>query len=289
MSELRIASINLHMGVPEGMQLDPWNERAAAVRDVGAFLREEDVDIALLQEVRDDDPGARPGGVPHQLALLHEAAGATSAHFHPTVSSGAGDRYGIAILSRNGVRLFQGFGAHLPFAGGREPRALLVAQAVRGDDHLVVTNLHLDHTGMDRRGQLAEVDRILHALIDHQVVRVSDASHDYHLVGPYLGPLVVGGDFNDAELAVADALGDTGLINLIDGLAPDDPLRADTHVIGGRIDHLLFSQELEVRHQQLVEVPRRELTEGTAVTDHLAIVAHVVARSAATVDRFQHA
>lgn len=275
MGELRVASINLHMGVPEGMHLDPSNERVEALHDVAAFLRDQDVDVALLQEVRDDAPGARPGGVPHQLRVLGEAANATCVEFHATVSSDAGDRYGIAILTRNGVQLLQAFGARLPFQGVNEPRAMLFAQVATGDSYVTVANLHLDHTGMDRRGQLAEVDRILHALIDNQVVRAADARHDYHLLGPYLGPLIVGGDFNDAEHAVAAALGGTGLVNVIGGLAPNDPLRADTHVLGGRIDHLLLSRELVLEHQHLGAVPRRELTEGTAVTDHLAIVARI--------------
>ncbi len=275
MTELRIASINLHMAVPEGLRLDPANERIEALRDVAAFLREHDVDIALLPEARADESGARPGGVPHQLRVLAEAAEASDVAFHATIEGAAGDRYGIAVLARNGVRLLQPFGARLPFADGREPRAILFAQAVVGDDdaYLTVANLHLDHTGMDRRGQLAEVDRILHALLDHQVVRAADAAHDYHLLGPYLGPIVVGGDFNDAEHAVADAIGDTGLLNVIDGLEPDDPLRADTHVAAGRIDHLLLSQPLQLEEQLLCAIPKRELIEGTGVTDHLAIVA----------------
>ena len=57
--------------------------------------------LALLQEVRDDRWGSRPGGVPHQLDLLRAACGATAACFHATVASAAGDRYGIAILARS--------------------------------------------------------------------------------------------------------------------------------------------------------------------------------------------
>lgn len=281
MGELRVASINLHMGVPEGMHLDPTNERSEALHDVATFLREQDVDVALLQEARDDAPGARPGGVAHQLDVLRRAAGATNVEFHATIEGEAGDRYGIAILTRNGVHILQAFGARLPFQGDNEPRAILFAQIAKGDDYVTIANLHLDHTGMDRRGQLAEVDRILHALIDHQVVRASDANHDYHLRGPYLGPLVVGGDFNDAERAVADALGDTGLVNVIDGLEADDPLRADTHVLGGRIDHLLLSRELVLERQQLCAIPPRELSDGTGVTDHLAIVATISVSAAA--------
>jgi hypothetical protein len=64
-------------------------------------------------------------------------------------------------------------------------------------------------------------------------------------------------------------------MNVIDGLDPGDPLAGDTHVQVGRIDHLLLGPEMQLVEQQLCEIPQLELREGSGVTDHLAIVAHL--------------
>lgn len=285
MPELRVASINTHMAVPEGLVLSPTNERMEAIADIAAFVRDVDAHVVFLQEVRNDEPGARIGGVPRQFEQLREACEATGATFYPAICSEAGHEYGIAILVRGDrVRLEHAHAAHLPYAGGREPRVVLFAQAWIGDVPVTVANLHLDHTGVDRRGQLAEAERILEALLAHRPVRVATRSHDYRRLPAYRGPLVVGGDFNDAEHVVAESLARTRLINVVDGLDPDDPLRRETHVQAGRIDHLLLSPELALLDQQLHCVPRRAVTEGTGVTDHLAIVACLGVPAAATGD-----
>lgn len=275
MSEFRVASINMHMAVPEGLSLGPENERVEAIRDIVAFIEEQEVDVAILQEVRNDSPQARAGGVPRQFELLQQLSGATSAAYGLAVTSPMGDEYGICMLTRGRARIERPVTAYLPFAGGRERRVLLFAQLLVGDACAVIANLHLDNTGRDRIGQLAEVERILTGLLRHRGTRVAREDHDYQLVTGYDGPLVVGGDFNDAAETVARELEETELVNVIDGLSPGDPLRADSHVRAGRIDHLLLGGDVELLHQCLLEIPRREVTEGTGVTDHLAIVAHL--------------
>lgn len=275
MRQMRVLSVNMHMGVPEGLRLGPANERLAAVRDLAAFIRELDAHVVLLQEVRNDAPGSRDGGVPRQYELLREAVAATGSAYAVAVASGRGDEYGICILTRGGVQLERAEVAYLPFAEGRERRVVLFGQAVADDTRFTVANVHLDHTGLDRRGQLAELERILERLLAHGEVAVSNAAHDYRRVGGYDGPLVVGGDFNDAAETVAGALASTALVNVIDGLHPHDPLRGDSHVRVGRIDHLLLSPDVTLVAQDLREVPMRELQEGTGVTDHLALVADV--------------
>jgi endonuclease/exonuclease/phosphatase family metal-dependent hydrolase len=276
MSSLRIASINTHMTVPEGMSLGPANEREDALHDIAQFIREQQLDIVLLQEVRNDAPEARTGGVPRQFEQFAQRTDATSAAYGLAVASGLGDEYGIAILARGRARIERAVTAFLPFAGGRERRVLLFAQAIVDGEPIIVANLHLDNTGWDRRAQLDEVERILAGLLRRREVTVANEALDYVTVRGYEGPLVVGGDFNDAAQVVADELEETGLCNVIDGLAPDDPLRADTHVQAGRIDHLLIGPEVTITDQHLHEIPRRALTEGTGVTDHLAIVASLL-------------
>jgi endonuclease/exonuclease/phosphatase family metal-dependent hydrolase len=273
MSSLRVASINTHMIVPEGMDLRPANEREEALEDIAAFIREQEIDIALLQEVRNDAPESRTGGIPRHFERFVAATGATSSAYGLAVASGLGDQYGICILARGRARIERPVTAFLPFAGGRERRVLLFAQAIVDDVPAVVANLHLDNTGWDRRAQLDEVERILGGLIRRGEVRVANESLDYVTATDYAGPLIVGGDFNDAAQVVADELEETDLCNVIDGLAPDDPLRGDTHVQAGRIDHLLIGSDVRVIDQHLHEIPRRQLVEGTGVTDHLAIVA----------------
>lgn len=273
MKRLRVVSVNMHMGVPEGLRLDPANERRAAIADLASFITERDAHVVLLQEVRNDAPGSRPGGVPRQLELLGELVGASDIAYGIAVASGAGDEYGISIILRHDVTLTRARSAFLPYAEGRERRLVLLAQASIGDTRFIVANVHLDHTGMDRRGQLAELERILEQLLTHGEVSIANEAHDYERVRGYAGPLVVGGDFNDAVEIVADALRRTALVNVVDGLHLDDPLRGDTHVRVGRIDHLLLSPDVLLLGQDLRAVPMQQLQEGTGVTDHLALIA----------------
>ncbi len=256
MPELRVATVNMHMGVPEGMRLEPANEREAAVLDIAAFISEVDADIALVQEVRDDDPGARPGGVPQQFRLLREAAGASDSAFHATVQSGAGDHYGLCMLARKGLRFDSIRAERLPHSDDEELRIVQLAHVTVDGTPLTVANLHLDHRGTDRPKQVVELDRILR---DEQTQQ----------------PVIAGGDFNDLAPAVAAGMTQSSLVNIVDGLSEDDPLRGDTHVEAGRIDHLLLSNGVELVEQRVLEVPRRQLRDGTAVTDHLALIARV--------------
>lgn len=275
MADFRVASINTHMAVPEGLPLGADNERDAALQDIVAFLDEHEVDVALLQEVRNDPPEARTGGVPRQFERLVELAGATSAAYGLAETSPLGHEYGIAIIARGRVRIERPVTAFLPYAGGRERRVLLFAQAIVGDARCVIANLHLDHTGIDRRAQLSELQRILDHLIAHTEVAVADASMDYVRASNYRGPLIVGGDFNDAADTVARHLADAELVNVIDGLEPGDPLAGDTHVRVGRIDHLLLGPDVMLLEQHLREIPQVALGEGSGVTDHLAIIAEL--------------
>lgn len=259
---LRIACVNLHMGVPEGLELHPEHERIEALHDVAAFLLDQRVDLALLQEVRDDVPGARPGGVPHQLAVLAGAVAASDTAYHATVATGAGDAYGIALLALGGHHFEDVHVEQLPHSADREPRcAIFCHVCVRTDDGaepagcITVANTHLDF-GRDREAQL-------HALAGCALEHASR------------GPVVVGGDFNERWDAMAEAMARTRLTNIVDGLHDDDPRRRDTHVLGGRIDHLLVSEDVVVVEHDLHEVPAIEVREGTGVTDHLAIVAEL--------------
>lgn len=272
--EFRAASVNMHMGVPDGMSLEPRNERRAAVEDLARFLREEEVDVAFVQEVRNDSPESRIGGVPRQFELLRELCGATDSAFHATLSSLDGEQYGICMLARNGVRFSRVHPVRLPYGGTREPRIVQVAQAVVEGVPVVVANLHLDHTGSDRGDQLDEVGRLLAGLLDHDTFDAVDVHRDVLHVMPYRGPVVIGGDFNDAADVIAERLAPARLINVVDGLDGDDPRRGNSHDVG-RIDHLLHSAGIELVDQQLHVVPCHALQEGTGVTDHLALVAQL--------------
>lgn len=274
MPEFRAASVNMHMGVPDGMSLEPRNERRAAVEDLARFLCEEDVDVAFVQEVRNDSPESRIGGVPRQFELLRDLCDATDSAFHATLSSLEGEQYGICMLGRNGVRFSRVHPVRLPFGGSREPRIMQLAQAEVAGAPVVVANLHLDHTGDDRAGQLDEVGRLLAGLFDHHTFDALDTHRDVLHVMPYQGPVVIGGDFNDAADVIAERLAPARLVNVVDGLDDDDPRRGNSHEVG-RIDHLLHSAGLELLDQALHEVPRHALEEGVGVTDHLALVARL--------------
>lgn len=276
MPDIRVISVNMHMGVPEGLRLGAHNERVQAVDDLACFLRDVDADVVFMQEVRNDSPESRGGmGVPRQYERLRQAVRATGSSYGVTVASGAGDEYGICTFTRRGVRLERTQVARLPFADDREVRVLLFGQAVVDDYRFTVANLHLDHTGMDRGAQLSELERVLETLLAHGTATITTPDGNSQSVAGYEGPLVVGGDFNDAEETVAAAMTRTALVNVIDGLHDHDPLRGDTHVRVGRIDHLLLSPDIRLLSQDLHIVPMRTLTEGSGVTDHLAVAAHL--------------
>ena len=116
-----------------------WQRRLPAIYDT---LRDMEFDLVALQEVPVDDEWGP--GVAQRIA---EQAGYPYAEFRPYAP---GEKDGLAVLSRtrlDGVKSGRDSGRE-----GLEECALRVTTQIQGQE-LVLTNVHLDAGGIDRREQ----------------------------------------------------------------------------------------------------------------------------------------
>lgn len=269
--ELRVMTINIHKGVPDGRRLTDANERLDALRDVAQYIADIDADIVLVQEIDDDvsTPGD-DGGIPNQLELLGRLMDAGDVAFAASAVHAKGDRYGIATYTRNGITIEASTPTTLPHSPDYEARQMLLTELrTSGGGQLTVTNTHLDHTGVDRPAQLVALRAALAGKPGHV------------MVSGMAGQVVAGGDLNANPDVVRAALQGTGLRNVLDservrGLADGparDAARAASHVGGVRIDHLFTGEGFTVRDTWVADIPMQYLREGRGVTDHRAVVA----------------
>ena len=169
---LRVLVYNIHAGKDAG--------GVDNLERVAALIREQRVDIALLQEV---DVNTERSGRIDQPAVLSKLSG-LHAVFGRTLDY-QGGQYGIAVLSRFAVERDTMLALAVEPAqeragGSREPRGVLHAQIRAPGGRLHVLNTHLDASGDDhwRRQEAARV-----ALA---ATRIASGSQR----------LLVGGDFN---------------------------------------------------------------------------------------------
>lgn len=170
--ELRVLVYNIHAGKDAG--------GVGNLERVARLVREQRVDIALLQEV---DQGTTRSGGTNQPAELGLRTGLGFVFGRTLDYQGGG--YGIAILSRFPVRADTL--VHLPVeppqeraGGSHEPRGalLLTVETPAGPLHLL--NTHLDASGTD-------------------VYRMQEARHIVALLDSLRrtgAPVMAGGDFN---------------------------------------------------------------------------------------------
>ena len=116
-----------------------WQRRLPAIYDT---LRDMEFDLVALQEVPVDDEGGP--GVAQRIA---EQAGYPYAEFRPYAP---GEKDGLAVLSR--TRLDDVKSGRDSGREGLEECALRVTTQIQGQA-LVLTNVHLDAGGIDRREQ----------------------------------------------------------------------------------------------------------------------------------------
>jgi endonuclease/exonuclease/phosphatase family metal-dependent hydrolase len=205
--ELRIVSYNIRHGVGLDGALDL--ERTAAV------LAAQAPDVVLLQEV--DERCERSGSV-DQAAWLGERLGMQ--HRFAAFMDHDGGRYGLATLSRAPIVASRA----IPLPPGRqEPRtALEVTLSVAGRE-VRVANAHLDWLD-ESPERLAQAEALCDALAPLRA-----------------GPLVVGGDLNDAPTSAALA----ALLTAEDGaltraLSAGDGATFPADEPRVTIDHLLY-------------------------------------------------
>lgn len=236
---MRVMTYNIHSGFGVDRRLDL--ERIARVIEAQA------VDVVAMQEVDVERP--RTQGL-HQARWIAERLG-MQVEFTPARDCGVG-RYGNAVLSRHPVQAVRS--DCLPrYHHDLEPRAL---QWVRVDSPFGPLNLLNTHLGLDRHERLMQAVAIVgRDWVDDACAR---------------GATVLCGDFNALPRSVVyrrltARLGDAQhLVRRRLG-----PLATFPSVLPLlRIDHVLVSQDVEVRGCHVV----RDLRARVA-SDHLPLVA----------------
>lgn len=267
---LRVVTINVHSGVPGGVPLGDEREDERTIADVARYVRSIDADVVLLQEVDDDPPRPGKAGVPHQVDLYAARMGATDVAYAPAFRHRSGDRYGNAVLVRNGVRILDRHDVDLPNPKMAEDRAAAVVRiaAPDGREALVVAT-HLAHrpaAESDRPEQLRFLAGFLGQLRAGGAVAYEDAiTGARSTVDVPVGiPILLGGDFNTGRGTVTSTFGPVGMQLVASGL---------TGVAGvnGGIDHLLVTPGVVASGARSELVPTHDLPDGL-VTDHPAVL-----------------
>mgnify|MGYP005841828611 CR=1 FL=1 len=157
MSELRVASYNIHSCIGIDRKFDPAR--------IAGIIRAFDADIIGLQEVGWHHRGLRNF---NQFAYLEDATGMTilegPTKLHPYA------HYGNAILTRAPVETHWTLDLSLPW---HIPRGCIMAEIGIGEKTVTVINAHLGLTPWDRHQQSR---RIAHELdrIDGEIILMGD-------------------------------------------------------------------------------------------------------------------
>ncbi|MDW4499444.1 endonuclease/exonuclease/phosphatase family protein [Sulfitobacter sp. D35] len=163
---LRLASYNVRKAVGTDWRRDP--------RRIGQVIASLAADIVVLQEA-DKRLGARPSAIPREV--IEDATGLVP------VEVGQGPRslgwHGIAVLLRPDITVNDVTRIDLP---GMEPRGAVIADLVRGDQHLRLIGVHLGLLRRARRRQLSHLTEVLGNM--------------------GRAPTVIAGDFNEWSLEV---------------------------------------------------------------------------------------
>lgn len=167
---IRIITYNIHKGIG-GL------DRRYRPQRIVEVLQRYEADIVLLQEVDDQVPRS---SCDCQVELFADALNFKHYAFQRNVRLTRG-HYGNAILSRFPLADVQHVNLTIPLKKRR--RALLAHCHIRHEGHqrsMLITNLHLGLSGLERRIQLRRV-------LDSDMVR-----NTHHQT-----PMIIGGDYND--------------------------------------------------------------------------------------------
>lgn len=172
MTIIRIASYNIHSGV--------GTDEIQDYRRIGEFLKRENIDVALMQEVdtrsieRDTETDINNLRTDHFAHLISSPALVTENGW-----------YGNAILSRFDVKAKRTIDVSY---GGFQPRNIQEAILATPGGDLRVINTHQGLKRVERRQQFT-------MLGEHIVDGNKDVDQSIHQM-----PLIVGGDFNEWQL-----------------------------------------------------------------------------------------
>lgn len=244
----RAVRSNWHGVSPERLP-DYFGRKKETLRKIGAFLREQAVDVALLQEVDGGSPWTR--GKP-QLPLIREAGNFPYGWYVSCETTLGLFHQGNGIVSRIEA-VDEPHQYRLP--GGIETRgALEVRLGFDGTSTSFITT----HLGLPRIfGPLSSYHR------KQQFDFLVDLVQFYRDVGP----VVVGGDFNTLDY------GEMRAFLMATGLGDHFPVGKNTYHslrLRHNFDYLLVSPELDVRNPRVAN--------GTVLSDHLPVMADILVR-----------
>jgi endonuclease/exonuclease/phosphatase family metal-dependent hydrolase len=300
---VRIMTINVHEGVPGGIEMTGANQSIEALRDVARAIRFADPDVVLVQELTRRRHGSFGDDLEEQPSILAHLVEADDMAFTPAFNVGWGEgETGTAVYTRNGFTIELAVNVALPDGAATQPRGAAVAsvRAPDGGPRLTVIGTHLAHRAEDResRGdQLAELaaiaDDVAHDGSFEYTPRIPDGfrwpwqSGAAAATGFATDRIVLAGDLNATQAEssargnVDDILGRAGLVNAIDLLArtgnPEDAARA-AEVAGERttsrrrIDHV-YAAGMHASDVRILAVPNVELRGDAPPTDHRAVIA----------------
>ena len=292
----KVMTLNVHKFVPASKDRKEGpnsTESFAALKDVADFIKRENPDVIVLQELDNDVTGRDAKyGVNKQLARLAELVGATGKAMAPWKHMKGGNGYDNAIITRNGFKVDENVSVKLPVNGRAKndnPRSVGIADVIAPDKktHLNMLYTHATPHGdagaqKSRAAQLSYMAELVKDLKDGKL-RVRDLSTNrmVNFRSAKNASTIVGGDLNTGQRTADRYLErGTGLRNVID--LAKNKRRADDGTIlkrggrvGGRIDHLYFSKGTRVRDAYVRTVTEKRVKDRVGVTDHRAVIADV--------------
>jgi len=224
---LRVMTYNIHHGAGLDKKLD--------INRIALVIREQDCDVACLQEVDKNMPRSESLDMP---ALLAEKTGMT-ATFEPSLKVEGGE-YGNCTLTRYPIDSLRNY--PLPVPPGKEPRVCLsVTFRIQGRP-VTVLNTHFGLSAAERKEQAAEI-----LLFECEEM-----------------PTILAGDLNEMlpEPAVQTLL--TRFKNATTADEPEKTWSFSADKPDRQIDYVLVSNEFDVLSSRVISTP------VTAVaSDHL--------------------
>jgi endonuclease/exonuclease/phosphatase family metal-dependent hydrolase len=274
-------TVNIHMGVPEGLPLSPANESLEALRDVAAFIKKANPDVVLVQEVR-DRPAPAEEGLENAATLLGQLMGATGIAFTPALDDGK-RRYGTAVYTRNGYTVEKFVNAALPNTGEEvEPRSagIVAVRGPDGDAALTVISTHLAHRPQEdaalRDAQLGTLGNIAESIrVTGSFTYTPAQKNTEETAEDFPRHVVLGGDLNQTQAPSDAVLRKAGLVHVNDNAGAGDlPTALAGDGTPHRIDHLYATAGILVIDVAVAPVPAVNCTVGSP-TDHKTVTAYL--------------
>ncbi|MBC7460250.1 MAG: hypothetical protein H7287_02710 [Thermoleophilia bacterium] len=312
----RVVTINVHEGVPGGIDMDDdSNESIDGLRDIARYINSIDPDVVLVQELTRHKSGTKPEGVEEQPSVLAHLMQADDVAFGPafTVDHGATET-GTAIFTRNGYTIDHAVNARLPDGDATQPRGTVVAEVVPpsgSEDAFTVIGTHLAHIKADtasRAKELATITGIVNGIQHHGSFRYERREQPdnfwtrtfpgifgHHAMSTGAGfptkRIVFGGDLNAEQDEVDAGMNGSGLEHVIAELkrAPDAATRAkgseaDVNTTARRIDHI-YTYGFTPTDADVAAVENHDLPDASNPTDHKGFITQLEVTRAATGSR----